>query len=245
MNVVVTGGGTIAPIDDVRVIANVSSGRLSAALSEACLRQGANVWHIHAPTAQLPLLRHARFDLDTREPDAEHARLDRLRDDWLRNRERLHLRPLRRGDVAEYAESLKTELTSRPIDVVFLAMAVSDFQPDPVSGKIDSDADSLVIRAHRAPKVIRSVRDWSPGVFLVGFKLLSGVPVNELVRAAETACQVNRADVTIANDLETVQAGRHTVHLVRPGHVAETISPGVDLADRVVSRIFAMRQEAR
>ena len=28
MNVVVTGGGTIAPIDDVRLMTNVSSGRL-------------------------------------------------------------------------------------------------------------------------------------------------------------------------------------------------------------------------
>ena len=35
MNVVVTGGGTIAPIDDVRNLANVSSGRFSAMI--ACI----------------------------------------------------------------------------------------------------------------------------------------------------------------------------------------------------------------
>ena len=40
MNVVVTGGGTIAPIDDVRLMTNVSSGRFAAAITEACPRPG-------------------------------------------------------------------------------------------------------------------------------------------------------------------------------------------------------------
>ena len=63
MNVVVTGGGTVAPIDEVRQITNVSSGRFSAALSEACLGRGASVWHLHAPAAHLPIPRAARLDL--------------------------------------------------------------------------------------------------------------------------------------------------------------------------------------
>ena len=42
MNVVVTGGGTIAPIDDVRLMTNVSSGRFAAAITEACLDRGAD-----------------------------------------------------------------------------------------------------------------------------------------------------------------------------------------------------------
>ena len=74
MNVVVTGGGTIAPIDDVRHIANASSGRFSAMITEACLARGASVWHIHAPGAELPLLREARGDLDAVDPGAECAR---------------------------------------------------------------------------------------------------------------------------------------------------------------------------
>ena len=40
MNVVVTGGATIAPIDDVRLMTNVSSGRFAAAITEACLDRG-------------------------------------------------------------------------------------------------------------------------------------------------------------------------------------------------------------
>lgn len=240
MNVVVTGGGTAAPIDDVRSIANVSTGRFSAAISEACLRRGAAVAHVHAPSAQLPFLRAAGYDLDAPDPAAESARLDALRREWQSVRDRLRLLPLRRGGVADYAEVLRRALTDRPVDVAFLAMAVSDFEPEPVAGKIDSGTTSLVIHARPTAKVIRSVRDWSPGVYLVGFKLLSRAEPAELVRAAEAACRTNRADLTVANDLQTLREGRHTLHLVRPGHPTETLGPCDALADALVGRVFAL-----
>jgi len=240
MNVVVTGGGTIAPIDDVRNLANVSSGRFSAMISEACLKRGATVWHLHTPSAQLPFVRQARLDLDTPDPEAEFARLDRLRHEWRTVAGRLHLVPLQQGTVTDYAANLERLLRERPIDVAFLAMAVSDFEPRPIAGKLDSQADSLIIHAQRTPKVIQSVRDWSPGLFLVGFKLLSRVPLPELLAEAEAACRTNRADLTVANDLQTLRAGQHTVHLVRPGHRAETLEPGESLAERLVDRVLSL-----
>src|SRR3954469_21550722 len=96
MNVVVTGGGTIAPIDDVRYLANVSSGRFSAMISEACLKRGAKVFHIHARPAELPIYRHARFD-PAADPESERARLERVRAEWLELGGRLELVPLVEG----------------------------------------------------------------------------------------------------------------------------------------------------
>lgn len=245
MNVIVTGGGTVAPVDDVRVLTNVSSGRLAAGIAEAFLSRGASVWHIHAPSALVPIRRHARFDLDAPDPSAELDRLTRLRRRWLHTRDRLHLVPLREGTVADYATALRTTLEERPIDVAVLTMAVSDFEPEPHRGKLGSDAESLVLQCRRTPKVIRSVRDWAPSVYLVGFKLLSGVPRDELIRRAEEAGRINRADLTVANDLQTLKQGRHTLHLVRAGAETETLEPGDDLADRLVSRIAALSGEER
>ncbi len=48
-----------------------------------------------------------------------------------RCRDRLHLVPLAQGTVADYAATLRATLAARPIDVAFLAMAVSDFEPEP------------------------------------------------------------------------------------------------------------------
>lgn len=245
MNVVVTGGGTVAPVDDVRRLTNVSTGRLAAAIAESFLARGASVWHVHAPSAEIPLKRHARYDLDATDPSAELDRLTRLRRRWLDVRHRLHLVPLREGTVAEYAGVLRSTLAARPIDVAVLTMAASDFEPEPYPGKLSSDSDSLVVQCRRTPKVIRSVRDWSPPAYLVGFKLLSDAPHDELIRRAEEAGRINRADLTVANDLRTLKQGRHTLHLVRPGAEAETLEPGDDLADRLVQRIAAWALEKR
>lgn len=239
MNVVVTGGGTTAPVDDVRVLSNISSGRLAAAIAESFLDRGDSVWHVHAPSAQVPIERHARFALDAADPAAELDRLTRLRRRWLSVRDRLHRVPLREGTVAEYETALRAILEACPIDIAVLAMAVSDYEPQPTPGKIQSDAGSLVIQCHPTPKVIRSVRSWAPSVYLVGFKLLSGASSEELIDRAEEACRVNRADLTVANDLQTLRQGRHTLHLVRPGTEPETLEPGNDLAERLVARIVS------
>ncbi len=239
MNVVVTAGGTIAPIDDVRAIANSSTGRLGAMIAEAALKRGAHVWYLHAPGALRPFDRLARLDLNNPDPAAEFRRLDRLREEWMHVRHRCHAVPLAEGTVAEYADRLEDVLRSREIDVAFLAMAASDFAPEPTPGKLSSDASTLVLRCHRLPKVIRSVRDWSPSAYLVGFKLLSNAPEGELIRQAQAATVENRADLTVANDLTTVRAGRHTIHLVRPGHPTETLGPDGSIAEELVGRAFA------
>lgn len=241
IRVVVTGGGTIAPIDDVRQITNASTGRFSAAISEAWLDRGAEVRHLHAPSAELPIFRQlAALDLDTPLPDLRLA-LDEAALRWRAYRDRLQLIPLPFGGVGDYESVLRQTLSNpeRGIDVVLLAMAVSDYEPEPVPGKLDSNAEELVLRCRRTHKVIRHVRDWSPDAYLVGFKLLSGSTEADLIRAAEEASLANRVDLTVANDLGRYRAGGHTIHLVRPGHPVETYGPGDgDLAAILVDRII-------
>ncbi len=249
MNILVCGGGTIAPIDDVRHIANASTGRFAASISEAWLNIGATVWHIHTPNAERPLLRMARLDRELAGFDADrmHELLEIALENWRRHRDRLRLIPLQTGTVGEYAEALGRALKAQPIDAVFLAMAVSDYEPEPIAGKMRSDLESLVLRCRPTPKVIASVRGWAPDAYLVGFKLLSGASVEELVAAAERINRENRCDLTIANDLRHYRAGGHTVHLVRPGQDVETYTDGplVDAspAQMIVRRVSAWQSE--
>jgi phosphopantothenate---cysteine ligase (CTP) len=244
MNVVVTGGGTIAPIDDVRHIANTSTGRFSAMITEACLERGATVWHIHTPSAQLPYERLARFDLAAPDPETEFERLRHLRQKWLSVRDRLHLVRLEDGTVGEYDFALNEVLDSHPINIAFLAMAVSDFEPNvKFEGKIETPTESLSIPCQPTLKVIRKVRDWAPDIYLVGFKLLSRVSEEHLIEAAEAACLANRADLTVANDLEAIRRDRHWIYLVRPGHRPERIGHREPIAERLVDRVFTWAAE--
>lgn len=238
MNVVVTGGGTVAPIDDVRQITNVSSGRFSAMITESCVRRGASVWHVHSASALLPFRRQASFNLDAADAEVEFSRLAALRREYRTVRDHLHLVPLRLGTVSDYATTLERTVRDRGIDIAFLAMAVSDYEPAAVLGKLESDDERMLIQGHRTPKVIRQFRDWAPAAYLVGFKLLSRSTEAELIQTAIEANHTNRADLTIANDLQSLHEGRHTVHLVRAAGHVETLGPSEDLADQVVARVF-------
>jgi phosphopantothenate---cysteine ligase (CTP) len=245
MNVLVTSGGTVAPIDDVRQITNASTGRFGAMIAEEALRRGANVWYLSPPAALKPFHRLAHFDLDSDDPAAEVRRLAHLRLDWADVGDRCFLVPLREPTVENYALLLEAVLKVNKIDVVFLAMAASDYAPEPTRGKLSSDEETLTLRCLKLPKVIRSVRDWSPEAYLVGFKLLSNAPEPELIRQAREACIANRADLTVANDLSTVKAGRHAIHLVRPDHPTETYGPDDSIAERLIDRSFAWAERRR
>ena len=237
MNVLITAGGTIAPIDEVRQIGNVSTGRLGARLAEAALDRRAHVWYLHPPHALRPFDRLARFDLEG-DTATEFARLQNLQARWQAVRDQYHPIPLPTGTMAEYASRLRETLIDQPIDVAFLAMAASDYAPLASSGKLSSDSEELIIRCGRLPKLIAGVRDLAPKVYLVGFKLAAGIPLEDLIDQAKRANQVNRADLTVANDLATVRAGEHTIHLVRPGQTMESYGPPDAVADRLVDRVF-------
>jgi len=236
----VTGGGTIAPIDDVRRIANFSTGRFASEISEQALAQGHEVRHIRTPSAMAPFYRSAALDLDGEDSDAEFERLARLRESYRAVRHRFRLVTLQEGTVADYATELWRILDNEPIDVVFHAAALSDYEPERTSGKLSSGAGEMNLRCVPVPKVIRTVKDHAPGVFLVGFKLLSDVSEERLIETARAAGAANRADLTVANDYRTVREGRHTVHLVSPDGSYETLPPGRDLAERLVRRVVSL-----
>ncbi len=54
INVLVTAGGTIEPIDDVRFIANRSSGKMGVSIAEECFVRGANVLLLRAAGSVQP-----------------------------------------------------------------------------------------------------------------------------------------------------------------------------------------------
>ncbi len=94
-------------------------------------------------------------------------------------------------------------------DVFVSAAAVSDFTMDssaksPV--KISSDED-LTIKFKRAPKIISSVKDINPKVYLVGFKAEYKVSDQELIEFASMRMEESGADLMVANDVAIDGAG--------------------------------------
>ncbi len=205
MRVIVTAGGTSEPVDDVRVLTNVSSGRFGAACANALAERGCDVTLI----ASAHLAGHR---------------------EWIDPRVRVV--PFR--TFADLDQALAREIAAPP-DALLMAAAVSDYSPVAAPGKIRSDADTLTLTLTRNPKLLASLRTrCGPGTVLVGFKLLSGVATAELVGTARRYVDTFGLDLVLANDLRELSGGRHPAWIVGArgepeGTTAETAARLVDV----------------
>lgn len=211
LGVVVTAGGTQQPLDDVRYIANASTGRFGARLAEECLRRGAHVRYVHGRGALLPLRRRVGVDLSAG-AEAAVAAVRALPFECPPGTLRLH----ETRTVEQVMTTLEALLTAGDQQVIIHAMAVSDYSAPAQVGKIASDHDELTLRLRRTPKVIGYLKRWAPPIVQVGFKLLSGVSDEQLHAAGLASGLASGSDLTIANDLRRISAQHHPVLAIWP-----------------------------
>lgn len=213
MRAVVTAGGTYEPIDDVRVVTNLSTGGTGLAVARALLERGVDVTLLAGP------------QIDPRDLPPG-ARVVRFR------------------STADLEAALRAEEAP---DLLFMAAAVADYGPVPHEGKLDSDADELVVRMRRHPKLLAGLRArWGERPVLVGFKLLSGASTEALLEAAGRQIRAYGLDLTFANDLSEVSRDAHAGWLVLPGGGAlRAAGSKDDVARRLVDLALRTRAARR
>lgn len=197
LEVLITSGGTISKIDDVRHIGNDSKGTTGAMIAEEFLREGAKVYYLHRKNSVIPFSRNLTVDKD-KPFEQELERIKPVYEEFQNFRE--NYKAYSFDTFESYYNSVERLLLSNSIDIVVLAAAVSDYGAKKVDGKISSDRENLTIKLEKTPKVISLIKKWKPHVFQVGFKLLSNVSADELVDTAYQHGLKNHSDLTVAND---------------------------------------------
>ena len=213
--VLMTAGGTREPIDDVRHISNVASGRLPAAMAEHWLALGATVHYVHGPGAVIPGLLHVTEPLLEGDDDAFELTLHTLVARARERRQRiragtLHIYPVQTAD--ETARVVRTLAAQHRPDLAACAMAVADFAPVPVVGKLSSRPGgampgAMQLTLHPTAKVIDGVHEACPSTQVLGFKLLSGADEPAHVAAAQTLAQRAGASWVFGNDMADYRRG--------------------------------------
>lgn len=229
MKIIITAGGTSERIDDVRTITNSSTGRLGLAIGRTFAEKYGEgiekIYYLHGLRASYP----------------EHEKIV----------------PVAIGGVMDLQAELEKLLTSEKIDAVIHAMAVSDYivnevttldkirgtedpgnKADLSGNKISSDIDDLVIHMKKSPKVINSIKRLSPDTSLVGFKLLSNVPHEELIEVGCHLLQKNDCDFVMANDLSEIGKDRHRGYLIHRDGTYDTMETNEEIADMIARRIL-------
>ncbi len=204
MNILVTAGNTQVPIDRVRCITNVFTGRTGASIAWCAWERG------------------HRVTLLTSHPEAVDNAPHSERWAMLRYR------------TFEDLQRLMCEIvTGGELDAVIHCAAVSDYLAggvyapaegtyfhaesgrwdsenatgpsmiDRAAAKVKSDEPELWLRLVRAPKLIDCIRrDWGFRGLLVKFKLEAGIPDEQLLAVAENSRKQSDADLMVANTVE-------------------------------------------
>lgn len=224
MKIIITAGGTSERIDDVRSITNTSTGRLGHAIGQAFLTK------YQGEIDQLYYL-HGLRAAPAEGPKVTAVPVEGVRD---------------------LQAELQRLLTTEKIDAVVHAMAVSDYMVKEVTtlekikagdssklegNKISSNIDDLTIIMERSPKVISSIKTWSPETTLVGFKLLSHVPHEELIQVGTALLEKNSCSFVLANDLAEIGGGKHRGYLIHQDGVYDTMETNEEIADKIAERV--------
>jgi phosphopantothenoylcysteine synthetase/decarboxylase len=207
MNVLVTAGNTLVPIDRVRGITNIFTGRTGASLALCAHQRG------HAVTL-LTSHPEAVDGLCEGAPPTEGWSLIRFRtfDD-------LHelmqgLLPAGGFDALVHCAAVSDYraagifapadgTTFEEKEATWRSTGVAPALVDRSAGKVKSDEPELWLRLVRTPKLVDLVRSaWGFRGVLVKFKLEVGISEKQVLEIAERSRRQSSADLMVANTLE-------------------------------------------
>lgn len=229
MKIIITAGGTTEKIDDVRAITNISTGRLGNAIARSVLRNFGEkletLYYLHGSLAIPPL--------------------------------GSNVVSIPIGCVSDLEKALKNILENEKIDAVIHSMAVSDYTVKEITtlgdikegktlepgNKISSDIENLVIVMEKTPKVISAIKEWRPNAILVGFKLLSHVPEEELIQVGYALLRKNRCDFVLANDLKDIKEKTHKGILIHQDKSYDTMETKEEIGETICRRLLEKLEE--
>lgn len=208
--VLVTAGPTQVPIDSVRFISNVSSGRTGIEIARVAAALGAEVTLLLGPGRVCPAP-HSGFRT------IEFVTFD-------------HLHGALRHHVGSHAYDA----------LVHAAAVSDYRPVAEERGKLPSDDEELILRLRRTPKLVDEVRSLDPEILLIKFKLEVSREEPELLEIARKSRAASDADFLLANDLARLTATEHPALLVdRAGKVVSRMGTTEELAERLCRTMAA------
>lgn len=170
-NILVTAGGTIEYIDPIRVITNLSSGKMGNLIAEEAIRLGANITLVYGhgtySTKSLPNLNIVRVNTSKEMYDVVMSELSS-----------------KRYDVAILSAAVADFTPERK--------AIK---------KIRTSTGKFLLPLSPTQKIINHVKHMSKQTFLVGFKAEYNVSDSNIIKGAYRKLKECKGDLIVANDV--------------------------------------------
>jgi phosphopantothenoylcysteine decarboxylase / phosphopantothenate---cysteine ligase len=170
-NILITAGGTIEYIDPIRVITNLSSGKMGNLIAEEAIRLGANITLVYGhgtySTKSLPNLNIVRVNTSKEMYDVVISELSS-----------------KRYDVAILSAAVADFTPERK--------AIK---------KIRTSTGKFLLPLSPTQKIINHVKHMSKQTFLVGFKAEYNVSDSNIIKGAYRKLKECKGDLIVANDV--------------------------------------------
>ena len=192
MKIAITSGGTREYIDEVRVLTNISSGKLGSIIADRFM---INTNSLCKPYDQHEI--HYIYSKGSICPERS----------GFNNTLFLH----EVTDVKSLQDTMEKLVPD--MNVVIHCMAVSDFGFRLCSTKLKSNSpedfiESLKNRIYQTPKILSMIKKWNPDCKLISFKFEVDLKHEDLIKIATDSGIKNGCDLVIANDKKEMQDNR-------------------------------------
>ncbi|MDG0815229.1 bifunctional phosphopantothenoylcysteine decarboxylase/phosphopantothenate--cysteine ligase CoaBC [Bdellovibrio svalbardensis] len=219
IKVLVTAGGTQEPIDTVRVISNLSSGRTGIALAEYLTQMGFDVTLLQAHSS--PKAEH----ISHRDVFVSFASLDEKLKHYLSTESFSHV--IHAAAVSDYSVS-DIEIDGqkyRPLEMK----------------KVSSDSETMTIHLQRNHKIVDRLKDYSKNKDLkvIAFKLTSHANEEQKRAAVEKLFKGSHADYVVHNDLTDIDIVNRTHKFTLYNHEGFVACESLDRLTSELVRVIA------
>lgn len=175
--VLVTAGSTLERIDPVRVLTNLSSGKMGISIAQMAARQGMEVTLIYGHGQVNP-------------PSSPSLKIIRVE-----------------TAAEMYQNMKREILENKPQVLFHAAAVSDFTVGKPVPEKIDSASKQLMLKLVPTKKIVDDVKRWRKKIILVAFKAEHGVAQDTLLENALRKLKACNADFIVANDLAAANCG--------------------------------------
>ena len=246
MNIAITAGGTSEHIDAVRAITNTGTGTLASIIANKFLDEYSDkfdkIFYIHTTSAKLPRESEKVVLISTEDTMSVYNAVQKV---LTENKIDYFIHAMAISDyfvdfvstADRVADSIIKSLTDLSVESPADIFLKGENRLDN-SKKLSSDADNLVVVLRKTPKIIGSIKEFSPATHLIGFKLLNNVTEEHLIDVAYHLLQKNGCDYVVANDSAKITKEQHIAHIVDKDKKYTTVTSNNGIAEQLGKIIF-------
>ena len=206
MKILITSGGTREYLDDVRVLTNISSGKLGSIIADKLMESVNEIHYVTTKSSFLP------------------KNNNKLIIHYVTNVQSVY------DTMKELVPDMDVVIHSMAVSDFGFKPTGKKIKSDDIDGFIDTLKSTI----YKTPKILSYIKNWNPNTYLISFKFEVGKNYNELIDIAYDSLIKNGCDLVVANDKKEMKnKNSHVAYIIDNNKNVISCSDKEDIATKI------------